>query len=435
MFDWKNETYLIFLHPRFFRKSIFNILYKRVVKNLENKGIKVVSIDAIIDYQKDNNNLLFDDKEFPDTNQLYIHLFNGNYYNDSIYCKKKLEKEREMLLLLAGKLGVREINYTVEEVNTVINKVDSSVKVKNINISVNYDKSVTSKKSDTLKESYSNRGASDYILSSNFEQLEKTFINFPETIFSFDLYKLNAKLETFVYKRFNFKMTHLEYVIETEDISDISFAVKTCFIENGINLAIQNNNIVRQIVNYSFDFYTDNELRLELFKQIQRETDRFTLIREIYDESNDKISSLNYITEYVKELSKKCFYKEEDIEKNCYDILINWISDNKDKFKNKCQNFITTDQIKNWIYELLSKITNEINKDQENFYRSCTVEENNTEPINKPILERRLSNESIKKEIKKEKIIRGRELGFFRQPRAQSATMSPSAIKLVQKLK
>ena len=42
-----------------------------------------------------------------------------------------------------------------------------------------------------------------------------------------DFYKNNPKLESFVYKRFHYKMDKLEYNIESEDISDISFSVKS----------------------------------------------------------------------------------------------------------------------------------------------------------------------------------------------------------------
>jgi hypothetical protein len=39
--------------------------------------------------------LTFDDNYFPNVNTLYINLFAGQYYNDNIYNKKKVEKERE----------------------------------------------------------------------------------------------------------------------------------------------------------------------------------------------------------------------------------------------------------------------------------------------------------------------------------------------------
>jgi hypothetical protein len=37
--------------------------------------------------------LSFDDKHFPEVNCLYFHLYNGQYYNDTIYIKRKVEKE------------------------------------------------------------------------------------------------------------------------------------------------------------------------------------------------------------------------------------------------------------------------------------------------------------------------------------------------------
>ena len=56
-------------------------------------------------------------------------------------------------------------------------------------------------------------------------------------VFNYDSYKHNMKLESFVYKRFEFKMLKLEYTIDTEDISDISFFVKSCFNMFGINIS------------------------------------------------------------------------------------------------------------------------------------------------------------------------------------------------------
>jgi hypothetical protein len=102
MFEPKLETYMIFLHKRFFKKSIFRLYYKKIVKNLENKGICVIPIKDIIEYQKENtdNILKFDDKIYPDTSVLYIHMCNGKYYNDNIYSRKKMEAEREILLLV-----------------------------------------------------------------------------------------------------------------------------------------------------------------------------------------------------------------------------------------------------------------------------------------------------------------------------------------------
>lgn len=41
-----------------------------------------------------NDEYLFDDLNIPKLNKLYIHLFNGNYYSDDLFTRKK-QKERE----------------------------------------------------------------------------------------------------------------------------------------------------------------------------------------------------------------------------------------------------------------------------------------------------------------------------------------------------
>ena len=97
MFNYQNETYFIFLTKKYFKKGIFGSIYWTIKKNLENKGITTVCIDEFIQWAKQNEinkqsgqmELSFDGQPYPNINVLYIHLFNGQYYNDSIYNKKK----------------------------------------------------------------------------------------------------------------------------------------------------------------------------------------------------------------------------------------------------------------------------------------------------------------------------------------------------------
>ena len=489
MINWNKESYIIFLHPRFFRKSLFSSFYKKIVKNLENRGIKVFCKETFINYQKNLSQikLFFDDKEFPDSHVLYIHLFNGYYYNENIYCKKKIEKEREMLLLLAGKLGVREINYTTEQIETTFNKVDIGLNVKNINNNINYSKNISSKIGTSGKEIYSNRGAPVYILSNDINSVEENIKNklgtLNSNIFSYQFYKSSPKLETFVHKRFEFKMSHLEYTIEVEDISDISFAVKTCFMDNGLSFSIQNNKIVREIVSYSFDFFTDEELRIKLFENINRETDRFTIIREVYDNSPNKQLSINYICDYVKEESQKCLFIENNIEYNCYELLLDYIKLNENDFIKKCENFVSTNQIKDWIYDLLydfkknfefkkignycykliqkNILTNQPTTEIINQPTTENINESTTEIINQPTTEninestteninesttentkepiKELIKEPIKESKNKRfsdysnsKINRAKDLGFLKNTKNNSPSIG---LKLLQRLK
>jgi hypothetical protein len=145
-----NEKYVMFLNPTYFKKRIFKSVYKNIIKRLENKGIVVFNISSAVEELKRRHKntikyksklITFDDNYFPNVNTLYINLFGGQYYNDNIYNKKKVEKEREMLFLLAGKLGVKSIRYETEVVETTITKINTNIKAK-AGISANFSKSV-----------------------------------------------------------------------------------------------------------------------------------------------------------------------------------------------------------------------------------------------------------------------------------------------------
>ena len=68
-------------------------------------------------------------------------------------------------------------------------------------------------------ENYMNNGSPIYLLSKDIDQVENQLKNINSNIFSFDFYKSNIKLQTFVYKRFDFNMLEMEYSIDVEDIS------------------------------------------------------------------------------------------------------------------------------------------------------------------------------------------------------------------------
>jgi hypothetical protein len=344
----------MFLHPRFFKKSYFDCLYKSVVKNLQNKGITVVSIDDIIEYQNNGGNLLFDEMKFPNQNILYIHMFNGYYYNDDIYSKKKLEKEREMILLLAGKLGVKKISYTIEFSETTFEKLNGEIKVQNIDSNIKYSKNTKKTSTTSSTECYLNRGAPVYLLSNDINEVNhniKTKLgSIHSNIFSYDFYKKNPKLEGFVYKRFEFKMLNLDYTIESEDISDKSFEVKTFLMDCGIGFAYDNNKTINEKITYNFDFFTDKELRIELLEINRRFNDMFIEIREAYDESDNKDNSVQYICEYVMNEIKKYTYKNKNKIINLYEDFDDWYNkQEKETFENICHEFVTSHQINEWI--------------------------------------------------------------------------------------
>jgi hypothetical protein len=397
-----NQKYVLFLHPRYFKNSIFKSIYKKIKKNLENKGIVVFNINTAItdlhklenktDKQKTDKNkkdsgsdktnnsdikkftLSFDDTPYPNVNMLYIHLFNGQYYNDSIYNKKKIDVEREMLILLAGKLGVHKITYDISTSDVTISHIEASISIKGIKNGLNFKKEISNSKEMSGKEEYINRGAPTYIGSKDIQEVEQNIKenlgSMESNVFNYDFYKHNQKLESFVYKRFEFKMSKLEYIIDTEDISDFSFFVKSCFTQFGINLSFDKLVTISQTIKYTLDFFSDKTLKMEYFTTKKCYSDAFFTIREQYDSIRDKNLAVQYITEYVTKICKNCFYKVRDGCGITYDYskrLSDYIKNNDDgAFETISHHFRSTLQIKNWIYKNLSENSFEIINEDDN---------------------------------------------------------------------
>lgn len=400
MNDSVNESYLIFLDNKYFRKSFFGSVYKKIRKNLENKGIKVIPITEIMKKQSVQNNqneITFDDKKYPDINTLYIHLFNGQYYNDSIYSKRKTEKEREMLLLIAGKLGVKESTYLTQITEIKIKKLSGGVNVKSLDASVSYEKTISKTQGQSGKEVYLNRGAPVYLnmktTSEVSNNLKETIGEMKSKVFSYDYYCKNAKLESFVHKRFAFKMLKLEYTIEEDDLSDLSFSVKSSFFKYGINLEFNETIISREKITYTFEFYTDQDLMIKFNERDLEFSDDFVKIRLTYDKSNNKNIAIHHICDFVIEESKKCFYKYNNSNNkySFFNRLNKWITSNPyEDFIEACKDLYSTTQIKNWIYRTLAdedmqiihldKSNNEIKSDIEN---NCIIKPSKIELNNK----------------------------------------------------
>jgi hypothetical protein len=368
--------------------------YKKFIKELENKGITVVSISDIIHYQnhnkivKNENNtcnntnttnttkivLSFDDKIYPEVNCLYFNLYNGQYYNDTIYVKKKVEKEREMLLLLAGKLGVKELSYYSIITETTFSQIDCSVNIKGFENKIQYKKEIKEHNSINGCEVYQNRGAPVYLNSKTKDDLNKNIENslgtMTSNIFSYDYYQTNAKLEAFVYKRFVFKMEKMEYTIDIEDISDKSFNVKACFMNYGLSVRVDKNISYSEKINYKFVFFNNKELQIKLMEITRRDTDEFLLIKEKYDDSQqkDKDQEVHYISDYVK---------KEALELNYINALNNYIIDDGfEKYYNVCHTFGSTSQIRDWLYNLQFEYNKDNVKCNENSKNENTNNEN-----------------------------------------------------------
>ena len=398
------EKFVIYLPSKFFNKSsIFKSIYQRIRKKLRYKGIMTYDIDEYAKNLSRHNNycnsikdnlitiasefeyhpdvsinhllknkfgnefigLKFDDLDYPSANVLYIHLFGGYYYNDKIYSKKKFELERELLFFIAGNLGVSKITYTITNKETVITKIKSGTNIQNIKTQFQFSKTHTEKESSECTEIYENNGAPIlFDANGDIKKLEKEIkkslepINSP--IFNYGFYKSNPKMVAFVCKRFLFKMNTLDYTSESEDVSDMSLTVQSCFADYGLQVAFESSTTNTENVTYKLEFHKENNL-LETYFQKKKyndsASDPFVMIRKFYDEdkSANKIDSKNMIKKYIITLANKCIYKIKSTSetKTFAKKLDDFIKKSESKLSIKYQYFYTSRDIKKWFNDNL----------------------------------------------------------------------------------
>lgn len=325
-------------------------------------------IKKIVELNNDNilgpndNILRFDNYYLPKINVLYIKLIEGEYYSVDLYSKTKSEKERQMLILLAGKLGVSTVHYKTEIVETTISNNEASISVKDIGLHASYNKTITKQKGIEGNEVYSNRGAPVYCLSKKIEQLEQTikkkFDYLHSSNFSWEFYKNSPKLQAFVYKRYVFKMIELEYISKTDDIIDKSFEIKTILLNFGIGIKLNNYSSITDNITYKIVFFSDDMLNDKLTELARLSQDQFVTIRQFYDSEKSKNESnidivVYHIATYVRNFSKKLVMSNGD---NYSDRLEKWIANNKcGVFEGTCHQFISSSQISTWLKQTLKE--------------------------------------------------------------------------------
>ena len=316
--------------------------------------------------------LSFDDYHAPKINVLYIKLIEGEYYSADLYSKTKLEKERQMLFLLAGKLGVHTINYKTEIVETTISNNNASISVNNVGLNTSYNKTTSKQKGVEGNEVYSNRGAPVYCISKKIGQIEKTleskfkYLSNKSSNFSWEVYKNSPNLQTFVYKRFVFKMIELEYISKTDDIIDKSFEIKTILLNYGIGIKLDSYTSITDNITYKIVFFDDDKLTDKLTELARLSQDDFVTIRKYYDSEKSKKESnidivVYHIATFVRNYAKK-ISKPNGV--NYYDRLEKWITNNKPGvFEGTCHQFISSSQISTWMKHTLKEDGDQIDND------------------------------------------------------------------------
>jgi len=326
--------------------------------------------------------LSFDNYHAPKINVLYIKLIEGEYYSDELYSKTKLEKERQMLFLLAGKLGVHTINYKTEVVETIISNNTASINVNNVGLSTSYNKTTSKQHGTEGNEVYSNRGAPVYCISKQIGQIEKTieskfkYLSRKSSNFSWEVYKNSPNLQSFVYKRFVFKMIELEYISKTDDIIDKSFEIKTILLNYGIGIKLDSYSSIIDIITYKIVFFNDDELNDKLTELARLTQDKFVTIRKFYDSEKCKNENsidivVYHIATYVRNFAKKLLMPNGD---NYSDRLEKWINNNKDGvFEGNCHNFISSSQISTWLKRTLKEDEDPIDNDDDDEFLKYSI--------------------------------------------------------------
>jgi hypothetical protein len=137
------------------------------------------------------------------------------------------------------------------------------------NAGLKYTVETAVKNGCTGTEKYLNRGAPVYLFSKNInavqDNIRRKLGGIPH-IFSNEYYRANAKLGAFVYKRYVYHMQEMDYTIDVEDISEKSFAVALCFMENGLQVKVDRKTCCTENVHYHFEFFTDDELMQQTAK-------------------------------------------------------------------------------------------------------------------------------------------------------------------------
>jgi hypothetical protein len=378
--DENHEKYVIFLPNHFDDLSgkciPLNNYRKSLTNDLLEKGVQVLYRKDIADIVK-NSHKTFDCEKMPVLCILYTHFFNGEYFSEKLFDAEKTKRERDVLFLLAAKLGAKKITYNTKIIETTITKVNAELNIKNVDISTSYKKTLTCSEGKNGVENYENRGAPVYLLSRSFDQvnynIKKKFDNDCKGFYEY--YSSNNNLMSFVRKRFSYKMTQTEHTTKTEDNSDINVEVNAKLVDYGLGINFDHHEAKSSVVNYVIEFYTDSELRVGMNLILAQNTDPFASILEMYlhekqlEEKNKEkeIMSIYRITEYVTRYSTEQKYYIIENDKKIYisyqELLDKWISDNgNEKFNSLCCKFTSSYQIRTWYRTVLLKLLPENTK-------------------------------------------------------------------------
>ena len=150
------NKYIIFLPDEIvgIKKCLFGFSkYNKLLNGLKKYGVKYIYVSEINTWNIEN--FTFDYEKDPELNKLYIHLCGTLYFSDNNYSRYRMNLEKELLLLLSGYLGAKEINIIDNKIINTEKKASSSINVEGGSNSVEIGNSNTNSQKITIKETYS----------------------------------------------------------------------------------------------------------------------------------------------------------------------------------------------------------------------------------------------------------------------------------------
>ena len=339
--------YLIFLSNNNKRKCHSSCCYKSNTQSKLTKKLKKCGMNIQYDHRKPIYQGTFNDNSFPEINTIYIRLTQNKYYSDTIYPQKKVELEREILLLLTGLLGGNKITCNSNVSKNYSNSLNVSLNTNALDESVQYNNSSIINNNIKRDEIYENTGASILIQAQDkglkegwifmLNKLEEIFKIIERTsASSFDYFLQNSDLYTFVFKRYALKLTNYVYRIQEDRTLEKSIQARTILNSYGFSIEIDNKMSILKVHEYIIEFYDLQDLRdyfdIKKMKdkyKLERERDIFARLRREYEFNN--IIMKKYWPDWGGD--EKPIYKEvikytKSI--NIYDNLKNWIDEGGD---------------------------------------------------------------------------------------------------------
>jgi len=361
------DKYIIFLPDEFvsIRKcSLRFSKYSKLLKGLKKNGIDYVcgekekceklrkmKDEKVRNFDTDST-LTFDFETEPEYNKLYIHLCGTLYFSDDNYSRYRMNLEKELLLLLSGYLGAKEINIIDNKtVNDEMN-VSSSVNVECATTDVGVGNTNNKSQKLSIKETYSLKNQ-NLLFVDNMDEFKQCFfkkINSINPNYS-EYFEICSKLVLFTSKRFNLRMLSYSYNLEQECKNEKSIQVKTLLYNYGIGLEYKSSLEVNTTQMYEVTFFEDDEL---LFYHIRNENiylDKFARLRNNYE--IDKKIMRRDIDEkwggYANDIFDEVINYAKD--KNKYDKLKEWFDsdvNNRRILLGDCHNIKDERDVKEW---------------------------------------------------------------------------------------